>query len=1109
MDNRHKLLVALGAGALVLMALMGYLIWSGYQEAIRVAEITTRNYAAILEARLDATLRRADADLQDLVRTIPIVALNRRAVSRYAPDMHEQLSSRTVNFPELAGLRVTDADGERLYTSADADTPPSNLADRSYFRLLRDNPGTGLVFSEVLSSRSLGRPSMVAARALRDSQGSFRGIVFATMELEYFQNLFQTMDVGPHGFIDIIRSDDFRVVVRHPAFAGSINRAIPPESQARMAIAAGKREATLQIPSPLTGDDYVLSFRVLEHYPFYVLAAAQRADVLAGWKERSLAVAVSGLLLLGLLAGLLNRLARAETQRVRVKADLAKNEERARHRDQHVSALFDAMPIAIGHADTTERITFANRVYRTIYSGGSDPTGRTIRDVVGEEIYAITGPLIKRALAGEEIQFDRSFVGDDGLPHARWLRYVPDLDPAGEIVGFFALIQDISERKQAEEALCLSEIRFRSIYENVQDVYIESTIDGTILEVSPQIQTLLKGQYTRDEMVGMSALDFYADPRRREAWLRALKETGSLTDFEIEFKNRDGSLVPVSVSAKLLLDRDGHPHRLVATLRDITERKQMEESLLQGEVNLRRFRAAMDATSDAIYLVDRASMRFIDVNEAACRMQSRTREELLALGPVGLLSLPREELERTYDSVIAGGRGVETVEMLRPRKGGTHAWVEIRRHAQRFGESWMIVTVVRDITERKQAEAAHAALEAQLRESQKMEAIGTLAGGIAHDFNNIIATILGNTELALEDVSTNPRARESIEEIRKAGRRGRDVVQQILAFSRRQPTERALTVLTPIVEQTVLLLRATLPARIALEVHCDADVPPVLADATQIQQILINLATNAMQAMQGKPGRIDIRLDTVMIDTALTDKHPELSALHDQHPGRTVRLAVSDDAAGMDAATLGKIFEPFFTTKPAGEGTGLGLSVVHGIVQTHEGAIVVDSAPGKGTTFTIYLPVAKAQAGAPAPAVSAPTAAPARDSDKHILYLDDDEALVRLVERLLERRGYRVSGYINQQEALAALRTDPASFDLVVTDYNMPGMSGLDVAREVRLIRTDLPVAVISGFIDEALRMNANAAGVQELILKADAMEDLCEAFARLAQTVGAKSKSS
>jgi CheY-like chemotaxis protein/two-component sensor histidine kinase len=333
-------------------------------------------------------------------------------------------------------------------------------------------------------------------------------------------------------------------------------------------------------------------------------------------------------------------------------------------------------------------------------------------------------------------------------------------------------------------------------------------------------------------------------------------------------------------------------------------------------------------------------------------------------------------------------------------------------------------------------------------------------------------------------------------------------VQRILSFSRRQPPERKPIALAPVVEEAVHLLRASLPAGVILEFHCEPGVPVVMADATQIEQVVINLATNAMQAMQGGPGRIGIRLDAVVLDEALAERHVQLRALYAKRPGRTVRLTMNDNGMGIEAALLPRIFEPFYTTKPVDEGTGLGLSVVHGIVQAHDGVIEVESRLGKGTTFTVYLPAADIPLEAPEAGRDAALAALARDSGdmRHILYVDDDSALVFLVKRRLERGRYRVSGYTKPAEALEAIRADAAAFDLVVTDYNMPCMSGLEVAREVRTIRADLPVVVASGFIDEKLHAHADEAGVKGLIFKANTVEDLCEAIARLARTLREKS---
>jgi two-component system, cell cycle sensor histidine kinase and response regulator CckA len=670
-------------------------------------------------------------------------------------------------------------------------------------------------------------------------------------------------------------------------------------------------------------------------------------------------------------------------------------------------------------------------------------------------------------------------------------------------LGLFTLFQ-IERSRRGERRLRESEARFRSLTELSSDWYWEQDEHFRFIVMSAELYP--KARLRPESTLGKLRWELPIIGVSAEAWNahRALLERHEpFRDFDYQLVNETGEKRWFSISGEPIFDDQGIFTGYRGIGRDITERKRADETLAQ-------LAAIIETSNDAI--VSRSlDDRILSWNAGAERLFGYTANEAIGQKIAMIFPSDRADEIARNRALLAQGKAIFDLETERLAKGGRRIPVSLSQSPINDERGVMVgvALIFRDISERKQAQAAQAELEAQLRESQKMEAIGTLAGGIAHDFNNIIAIVLGNAALALEDVSASSRAQESLEEIRKAGQRGRDIVQQILSFSRRQPTERKLTALIPIVDESMRLLRATLPARVALEVHCDADVPPVLADATQIQQLLINLATNAMQSMEGRTGHIDIRVDTVMLDAALANRHPELGAWRDQHPGRAVRLAVSDDGPGIDAATLGRIFEPFFTTKPVGEGTGLGLSVVHGIAQTHEGAIVVDSAPGKGTTFTLYLPAAKTLANVPMPDESAAVTAQRPGDDKHVLYLDDDEALVFLVKRLLERRGFRVSGYTNQQEALAALRADPAAFDLVVSDYNMPGMSGLAVAREVHTIRADLTVVVASGFIDEALQANAHAAGVQELIFKVDAVQELCETFARLAQAVGAKSKAS
>ena len=400
-----------------------------------------------------------------------------------------------------------------------------------------------------------------------------------------------------------------------------------------------------------------------------------------------------------------------------------------------------------------------------------------------------------------------------------------------------------------------------------------------------------------------------------------------------------------------------------------------------------------------------------------------------------------------------------------------------------------------------------AALEAQLRESQKMEALGTLAGGIAHEFNNALAVVSGNVELARQDVGTGHLAHESLDEIDKASNRAKALVQQILTFGRRQVRERKRIALAPVLEESVELLRATQPAGVTFSLACTADVPQVFADAQQIEQVVINLCTNAWHAIQDqkRAGTIVIELAAYDYTTGSAMAQPAAFMLGHLQPGIYARLTVRDNGAGMNQVTLRRIFEPFFTTKPMGKGTGLGMAVVHGILQEHEAIVAVDSALGAGTTFQIYLPAA-GPAPDDAPAVGSTGLGRAGGGtqkggmlSKHILYVDDDQLLVSLITRLLERRGYRVSGYIDPQEALRVFHADPSAFNVIITDYNMPGTTGLDLAREITQTHPEVPVAVVSGYVTEELREQLLAAGASEVIHKTDSVQELCDAVSRLA----------
>jgi signal transduction histidine kinase/CheY-like chemotaxis protein len=388
----------------------------------------------------------------------------------------------------------------------------------------------------------------------------------------------------------------------------------------------------------------------------------------------------------------------------------------------------------------------------------------------------------------------------------------------------------------------------------------------------------------------------------------------------------------------------------------------------------------------------------------------------------------------------------------------------------------------------RHADHARAQLETRLREAQRLKSMGTLAGGIAHDFNNIVAAIMGNAFLARDGLASEHPAHQHLLQIVKAGARARSLIQQILAFSRRQRQALQNQALQPVVQESLALLQSTRPPAVTLEVVLAGEPLYSKVDATQIQQVLMNLCTNAWHALQGTPGTLRVHLEPVRLDQVQDGAGPPLA------PGAYAQLTVSDTGVGMSAQALERAFEPFFTTKPTGMGTGLGLSVVHGIVAAHGGGIRIESQPGQGCRVEVLLPLSEAPELGPeqgqVASDGANAAAPA-GAGEHVLYVDDDDVVGHMVAPLLRRSGYRVTVVSDGRVAVKAIEAEPAAFDIVVTDFNMPGLSGLEVARAVLKIRPGLPVLLSTGYITEGLLLEARAVGVHQVMQKENSLEDL------------------
>jgi len=512
-------------------------------------------------------------------------------------------------------------------------------------------------------------------------------------------------------------------------------------------------------------------------------------------------------------------------------------------------------------------------------------------------------------------------------------------------------------------------------------------------------------------------------------------------------------------------------------LQAVIERQSVTEASLRDSLaTLRLLQACVTNLNDIVLVTeaepfDEPGPRIVFVNEAFTRRTGYTRDEVLGRSPRFLQGPKTDRAELARVAAAMKHWEPVRVELVNYAKDGSEFWIEMQIAPVANAAGWFThwVAIERDIGERKLAEATRRSLEDQVREAQKMEAIGTLAGGIAHDFNNILGAILGNVALAKLDLAAGHPARARLRQIGISGARARSLVEQILTFSRRDPPTLTAVPLGAVVQETVAMLRATLPATVQL-----------------------NLCTNAWHALPHGSGSIAVRLACLQVGGSSAAPPPARTSLAG---GRYAHLSVTDSGRGMNAATRARIFEPFFTTKPVGQGTGLGLSVVHGIVARHGGTITVSSRPGAGSRFDLYFPRLAGDDKSARPEAAAPRVAQGRG--ELVLYIDDDQVMLMMVEQMLLNLGYRATCMADPCAALAEVRARTGHFDIVVTDFNMPQMSGLDLARALHDIDAGLPVVISSGYIPEQLRSDAQAAGVAALMRKEHTLDDLAAVVER------------
>ncbi len=637
------------------------------------------------------------------------------------------------------------------------------------------------------------------------------------------------------------------------------------------------------------------------------------------------------------------------------------------------------------------------------------------------------------------------------------------------------IIRDVTEQKRTEAALVANEHRFRTFIENANVGIYRSTPDGRIVLANPALLRITGyGSFGEMESRNLDTGE-YEPSYSRKIFKEKIEKEGRLEGWETVWRRRDRSLIHVRESATVIRAPDGSVLYYDGTVEDISERTRAQEALRESE---ERFRNLTEAAFEGIVITEDG--RILDINDQGLKLFACAREDIV--GRDVMEFVPPEGRQAVSDCIRNRLEG--TYEHLFMRRDGGVFQAETQAKMTHLGGRVLRMTALRDITERRQNEQRQKNLEEQLRQMQKMEALGTLAGGIAHDFNNILTGILGYLQLAEMDLPRGHPASAAVGSAEKASLRARDLVARILAFSRLEQDNRAPAAIGPVILEAVQLLRVGIPDSVQIRTEIDDACPPVVFDPGQIHQVIMNLGTNSIHAMAERGGVLSVALQHGSPTAELRERHPQVSAAH------TVRLTLRDTGCGMEEAVLKRIFEPFYTTRTFGKGTGLGLAMVHAIVSSHEGAIVVQSALGEGTTFDLYFPAAPAPAPPPTPE-PAPVPQPQRrdrfvpfGGDRGIMLVDDEDAVLRIAESLLKRFGFKPSAFALPVAALEAFKADPGAYAAVISDLTMPEMTGLELAGHMLAIRPDTPIILTSGYLQADVQQKARASGVKSVIKK-------------------------
>ena len=637
------------------------------------------------------------------------------------------------------------------------------------------------------------------------------------------------------------------------------------------------------------------------------------------------------------------------------------------------------------------------------------------------------------------------------------------------------------QRKTADKAIRQQQ-SMEDILNHLNDYVFFHDLAGNFSEFNSAVRR--DSDYSATELKQMNlknlVRDFYTP--EVDEYLRRVRKNGKDHGY-MRLVNKDGKDLILEYTSTLIHKHGGKVAGVRGIARNVTKQHKTRKALKKSE---KKYRTILNTIEDGYYEVDLAG-HYRLLNRAILRMHNCTWEELKGQSYKKIID--EEDVQsvfETFNYVYRTGNPVKAFNWKTRRKDGSilHLEASVSLLYDNKGKPAGFRGITRDISERIQARRKTRQLEARLQQAQKMESIGTLAGGIAHDFNNVLFPIIGYTELALQDLPSQTSAAANLEKVLQAADRAKGLVRQILAFSRQSTEQDPEPVqVEPIIKETLKLLRNTIPA--SIEIHSDIpqDVGAVTIHPAQLHQVIMNLCTNAYHAMENQPtGKLEVHLRRVQVTAENTGFHAQLEA------GTYICMTVADTGCGMSAEVMEKIFDPYFTTKSQDKGTGLGLSVSYGIAQKAGGIIITNSTPGKGSRFHVYLPAAKSRQDRqpdPKPGTFLP------EGSERILLVDDEKRVLEVEQMTLEKLGYQVTAFSDSPEAVNAFESSPDRFDLVITDQSMPQISGIELARKIRQIRSHVPVILCSGYSEKITRETTLEDDIQAVLLKPIARQEL------------------